>query len=81
MGLKKIRQAAKSPAPLTSREEELATLSKGFTEVSIDSRTQTLGGVVFPLEPAGVAAVQDLAGGKCDYVQLKLGKCSNWYLF
>lgn len=49
--------------------------------MSIDSRTQTLGGVVFPLEPAGVAAVQDLAGGKCDYVQLKLGKCSNWYLF
>lgn len=61
------------------REEELATLSKGFTEVSIDSRTQTLGGVAFPLESDGVAAVQDLAAGKCDYVQLKLGKRSTWY--
>ncbi|KAG8278079.1 hypothetical protein J6590_028905 [Homalodisca vitripennis] len=72
-GLKKTRQAAKSPAPLTTREEELASLSQDLTEVSIDSRTQTLGGVAFPLHPEAVAAIQDLSMGNCDYVQLKIG--------
>lgn len=71
-GLKKTRQAAKSPAPLTSREEELASLSHDMTDVSIDSRTQTLGGVAFPLHPTAVSAIRDLGSGKYDYVQLKI---------
>uniref|UniRef100_A0A1B6LI65 Twinfilin n=1 Tax=Graphocephala atropunctata TaxID=36148 RepID=A0A1B6LI65_9HEMI len=71
-GLRKTRQAAKSPAPLTTREEELASLSQDLTEVSIDSRTQTLGGVAFPLHSAGITAIQELSAGNCDYVQLKI---------
>lgn len=49
-------------------------MSQDLTEVSIDSRTQTLGGVAFPLHPTAAAAIRDLAAGKCDYVQLKIGE-------
>lgn len=71
-GLHHQRQCAVSPAPLTSREEELAMLSHDLTEVSIDSRTQTLGGVSFPLVPVAKTALKNLAAGKVNYVQLKI---------
>lgn len=73
-GLKRQRQCAVSPAPLTSREEELASITQDLTEVSVDSRTQTLGGVSFPLVANAKNAIIDFTNGKVNYVQLKIGK-------
>ncbi|XP_075236402.1 twinfilin actin binding protein [Lycorma delicatula] len=71
-GLQKQRMSAKTPAPLTTREEELATLTSNFTDISIDSRTQTLSGIAFPIDDKAKSALVDIKNGKINYVQLKI---------
>ncbi|XP_039295757.1 twinfilin isoform X2 [Nilaparvata lugens] len=73
-GLTKSRVCATSPAPLSMREEEMASLSNTLADVGIgiDSRTQTLGGVAFPVEPKAVAAIQNLKMKRINYVRLKI---------
>uniref|UniRef100_A0A1B6CRZ5 Twinfilin n=1 Tax=Clastoptera arizonana TaxID=38151 RepID=A0A1B6CRZ5_9HEMI len=72
IGLKRQRQSCTSPAPLSSCEEELASLSQDLTDISIDTRTQTLGGVSFPIMPSARNAIIDFLNKKVNYVQLKI---------
>lgn len=80
-GLKKHRMTAKAPAPLTNREEELATITQDITDISIDTRTQTLSGVAFPIEDAAKKALTDIMNKKINYVQLKIDLVNEEILF
>jgi hypothetical protein len=72
------KRAVKAPAPLTSQEEERAELRKfessGQCQISIDTRTQTLSGVAFPLLPDAESSVHKLIKAKYNYVQFRIGK-------
>lgn len=65
----------REPAPLTTREEELQEIKRNEvnTEVSIDSRHQTLSGVAFPITEASKKAICDMASGSYDYLQFRIG--------
>ncbi|RZF44414.1 hypothetical protein LSTR_LSTR017629 [Laodelphax striatellus] len=54
------------------REEEMASLTHTMADVGIDSRTQTLSGVAFPVEPKAVAAIHNLKLKRVNYVRLKI---------
>lgn len=73
-GFRQHKQAAGTPAPLTSAEEELAELRR--TEVSvgvgIDSRHQTLSGMAFPLTDSAWKAIEALAAQNYNYIQLRI---------
>ncbi|XP_030371347.1 twinfilin [Scaptodrosophila lebanonensis] len=73
-GYKKHKRDFAAPAPLTTREEELAELRKTevHTEISTETRHQTLGGISCPLTDAAIAAVQDLLRGNYDYLQFRI---------
>jgi len=73
-GYQKHKQAFAAPAPLTSREEEMAELKKTEinTDISTDTRHQTLGGISCPLTDATVASIHDLRTGNYDYLQFKI---------
>ncbi|CAH0394756.1 unnamed protein product [Bemisia tabaci] len=75
-GLERHRLSIKSPAPLTTREEELAELRKsettGLTEISVDSRSQTLSGVAFPLLPDALSAIERLGRKEINYAQFSI---------
>jgi len=76
-GLQRHIRNEKAPAPLTSREEELAELRKherGSTHVNIDTRHQTLSGVAFPMTEPAHQALRDLAAKVHNYVQLSIGE-------
>lgn len=64
-----------APAPLSTREEELQAIKKTEvgTEIHINSKQQTLGGVQFPLTESAKQAIADMARGSYDYVQLRIG--------
>ncbi|KAI5756249.1 twinfilin isoform X2 [Diaphorina citri] len=70
------KRAVKAPAPLTSQEEERAELRKfessGQCQISIDTRTQTLSGVAFPLLPDAESSVHKLIKAKYNYVQFRI---------
>lgn len=74
-GFRQHKQAAGTPAPLTSAEEELAELRR--TEVSvgvgIDSRHQTLSGMAFPLTDSAWKAIEAFAAQNYNYIQLRIG--------
>lgn len=63
-----------APAPLTSREEELNEIKKTEvnTDISTDTRHQTLGGINFPLTEAASNAIKDATHGLHDYLQFKI---------
>ncbi|GFO40504.1 twinfilin-2, partial [Plakobranchus ocellatus] len=73
-GYKKHVQASKAPAPLTMAEEELQMIKQ--TEVNahinVDSKSQTMQGVAFPLTPEAEEAVTSFMQGAVNYVQLCL---------
>lgn len=73
-GYQRHKQAYAAPAPLTTREEELAELRKTEvnTEIHTNTRHQTLGGIACPLTDATVAAVKDLLRGNYDYLQFRI---------
>lgn len=73
-GYKKHKREFAAPAPLTTREEEIQELRKTEvrTEISTDTRHQTLGGLSCPLSDATLAAVQDLLRGNYDYLQFRI---------
>lgn len=68
------RKCHTAPAPLTSREEELAELRKTEvnTDISTDTRQQTLSGVSCPLSTATEDAIRDLLRGNYNYVQFRI---------
>lgn len=71
---KKYKASSGAPAPLTTREEELQEIRKTEinTEVNVDSKHQTLGGVMFPISESAKTAVQDMARGSYDYLQFRI---------
>ncbi|XP_044271825.1 twinfilin [Tribolium madens] len=73
-GYQKHKKAAIAPAPLTTREEELQEIRRTevHTDISVDSKQQTLSGVAFPLTEAARQAIVDMAQGSYDYLQFKI---------
>ncbi|XP_037949752.1 twinfilin [Teleopsis dalmanni] len=73
-GYNRHKKAFATPAPLTSREEELAELRKAEvkTDVNTDTRHQTLGGISCPLSDATIDAIKDLVKGSYDYLQFRI---------
>lgn len=74
VGYYKNKKAFAAPAPLTTREEELAELKKTevHTEINTDTRHQTLGGISCPMTDAAAAAIGDLLRGTYDYLQFRI---------
>uniref|UniRef100_A0A4W4EIW3 ADF-H domain-containing protein n=1 Tax=Electrophorus electricus TaxID=8005 RepID=A0A4W4EIW3_ELEEL len=62
------------PAPLTPAEQELQRIkiTEVKTEISVDSKHQTLQGLAFPLQPEAKHALQQLADRHINYIQLRL---------
>ncbi|XP_029682586.1 twinfilin-2 isoform X1 [Takifugu rubripes] len=67
------------PAPLTLAEQELQRIKitegqvkQVKTEISVDSKHQTLQGLAFPLRESAKRALQQLAQKRINYIQLRL---------
>lgn len=73
-GYKKHKRNVAAPAPLSMREEELQEIKKTeiHTEISISTKQQTLGGVVFPLTETAKQAVKDMVRGSYNYLQMRI---------
>lgn len=58
------------------REEELEEIKKTEinTDISIDTKQQTLSGVAFPITETVKQAVLDMARGSYSYLQLRIGE-------
>lgn len=73
-GYRKHLTSLAAPLPLTAAEEELRQikLNEVQTDVSVDTKQQTLQGVAFPIHQDGVAALEKFRDRKLNYVQLKI---------
>lgn len=73
-GYKKFLTLKAAPLPLTAAEEELRQikLSEVQTDISVDSKQQTLPGVAFPLHGDAVDALKRFRNKEINYVQLKI---------
>ncbi|ELV10385.1 Twinfilin-2 [Tupaia chinensis] len=73
-GYQKHLSSCAAPAPLTSAERELQQIriNEVKTEISVESKHQTLQGLAFPLQPEAQRALQQLRQKLIDYIQLKL---------
>jgi len=75
-GYKRHLASEKAPQPLTRAEEELNEVkaSEHRTEISIETKHQTVGGIAFPLTKAAVASVTEfrVRPRESNYVQLAI---------
>ncbi|XP_055485551.1 toll-like receptor 9 isoform X3 [Psammomys obesus] len=73
-GYQKHLSSCAAPAPLTSAERELQQIriNEVKTEISVESKHQTLQGLAFPLQPEAQRALQQLKQKTVNYIQLKL---------
>ncbi|XP_075403583.1 twinfilin-2 [Tenrec ecaudatus] len=73
-GYQKHLSSRAAPAPLTSAERELQQIriNEVKTEISVESKHQTLQGLAFPLQPEAQRALQQLRQKMINYIQLKL---------
>ncbi|XP_063105027.1 toll-like receptor 9 isoform X2 [Cavia porcellus] len=73
-GYQKHLSSCAAPAPLTSAERELQQIriNEVKTEISVESKHQTLQGLTFPLQPEAQRALQQLKQKTINYIQLKL---------
>lgn len=73
-GYQRHKKAFSAPAPLTTREEELAELRKTEvnTTINTDTRHQTLGGISCPMSEAAKRAIMDMLRGSYDYLQFRI---------
>ncbi|XP_058024521.1 twinfilin-2 isoform X1 [Ahaetulla prasina] len=73
-GYQKHVSSSSAPAPLTVAEQELQQIriNEVKTEISVESKHQTLQGLAFPLQPDAQQAIQLLKQKKINYIQLKL---------
>jgi twinfilin-like protein len=73
-GYEKIKRNRAAPNPLTSAEQELAELKKTDikSDIGVDTRHQTLQGVLFPLTSGALEALENFRDKRLNYVQLKL---------
>ncbi|KAG7472642.1 hypothetical protein MATL_G00111090 [Megalops atlanticus] len=63
-----------APAPLTAAEQELQQIkiNEVKTEISVESRHQTMQGLAFPLQEEARHALQQLTERRINYIQLRL---------
>ncbi|XP_036432188.1 twinfilin-1a [Colossoma macropomum] len=73
-GYKRHITSQSAPLPLTAAEEELRQikLSEVQTDISVDTKQQTLQGVAFPLHGDAMEALQKFRDKTFNYVQLKI---------
>uniref|UniRef100_A0A1A7XW20 Twinfilin-1 n=1 Tax=Iconisemion striatum TaxID=60296 RepID=A0A1A7XW20_9TELE len=73
-GYRKHLTSQAAPLPLTAAEEELRQikLSEVQTDISVDTKQQTLQGVAFPINKAAAEALVHFRDKKINYVQLKI---------
>ncbi|XP_075795556.1 twinfilin-2 isoform X2 [Pelodiscus sinensis] len=73
-GYQKHVSSYSAPAPLTAAEQELQQIriNEVKTEISVESKHQTLQGLAFPLQPEAQQAILLLKEKKINYIQLKL---------
>ncbi|KAJ0069768.1 hypothetical protein NL108_014143, partial [Boleophthalmus pectinirostris] len=73
-GYRKHLTSQAAPLPLTAAEQELRQikLNEVQTDVSVDTKQQTLQGVAFPIHQDGVAALEKFRDKKINYLQLKI---------
>ncbi|XP_025835468.1 twinfilin-like, partial [Agrilus planipennis] len=73
-GYKKYKKVLAAPAPLSMREEELNEVKRTevHTDISINSKHQTLGGVAFPVTEPAQQAIIDMKRGSYDYLQFEI---------
>ncbi|KAM9351855.1 twinfilin-1a [Symphorus nematophorus] len=73
-GYKKYLISQAAPQPLTAAEEELKQirLNEVQTDISVDTKHQTLSGVAFPLHKDAVAALERYREKKINYIQLQV---------
>ncbi|XP_014385206.1 PREDICTED: twinfilin-2 [Myotis brandtii] len=71
-GYQKHLSSCAAPAPLTSAERELQQIriNEVKTEISVESKHQTLQGLAFPLQPEAQRALQQLRQKTINYIQL-----------
>uniref|UniRef100_A0A6Q2Y0U4 Twinfilin-1 n=1 Tax=Esox lucius TaxID=8010 RepID=A0A6Q2Y0U4_ESOLU len=71
-GYKKFLVSEAAPHPLTAAEEELRQikLSEVNTDISVDTKQQTLQGVAFPMHGEAVKALERFRDKQVNYVQL-----------
>lgn len=74
-GYLKIKKNRDAPVPLTMAEEELAEIKRTevHSEIGIDTKHQTLQGVLFPLTKNAYAALEKFRNKQLNYLQLKIG--------
>uniref|UniRef100_A0A3B3DBQ2 Twinfilin-1 n=1 Tax=Oryzias melastigma TaxID=30732 RepID=A0A3B3DBQ2_ORYME len=73
-GYRKYLTSQSAPLPLTAAEEELRQikLSEVQTDISVDTKQQTLQGVAFPIGKDAAEALTRFRAKKINYVQLKI---------
>ncbi|XP_042326306.1 twinfilin-1 [Sceloporus undulatus] len=73
-GYRRYLVTQSSPAPLTAAEEELRQIkiNEVQTEVSVDTKHQTLQGVAFPIANEALQALEKLKNKQLNYVQLQI---------
>ncbi|XP_030629754.1 twinfilin-1a isoform X2 [Chanos chanos] len=73
-GYRKYLTSRAAPQPLTAAEEELRQikLNEVQTDISVDTKHQTLQGVAFPLHADAMEALQKFRDKKFNYVQLEI---------
>ncbi|XP_054632212.1 twinfilin-1-like [Dunckerocampus dactyliophorus] len=73
-GYRKYLTSQAAPLPLTAAEEELRQikLHEVQTDISVDSKHQTLQGVAFPIHKDAVAALERFRERQINYVQLQV---------
>ncbi|XP_069792680.1 twinfilin-2 isoform X2 [Narcine bancroftii] len=73
-GYQKHIQSRLGPAPLTAAEEELKQIkiNEVKTEISVQSKHQTMQGIAFPIQESAITAILLLKERKINYIQLKL---------
>ncbi|XP_051238379.1 twinfilin-1a [Dicentrarchus labrax] len=73
-GYRKYLTSQAAPLPLTAAEEELRQikLNSVQTDISVDTKQQTLQGVAFPIHKDAVAALERYRDKKINYVQLQV---------
>lgn len=73
-GYQKNKMSMAAPTPLTQREEEMNELRRSEikTDVGVETRHQTLSGLICPITEAALKALEDLKRGGYNYLQFKI---------
>ncbi|KAM8861579.1 twinfilin-1a [Synchiropus picturatus] len=73
-GYRRHLSSQAAPLPLTAAEEELRQikLNEVQTDISVDTKHQTLQGVAFPIQSEAVAALERFREKRINYVQLEV---------